>query len=103
MGDNHLTDAAIFSVFLNDDEAPGLVDRRGDGFLVPRYDRSQIKQLDAYFVVDLGEGFERFLNRISPRDQRDVGTVAKFAGLTEGNCANRLFRFAFRPKHVFWN
>ena len=101
--DDHLPDAAILGVFLNNHEPAGFVDRGCDRFFVPWHNRAQIEKLDADVVIELRDCFERLLNGVAPRDNGHVRAVAKFARLTEGNRENRFFRFALRPKHVLRN
>ena len=80
--DDHLTDAAIFSVFLHHHQPPGFVDRPCDRIFVPGNDRPQIEKLDAHFSVDLSERFERFLNGVAPRHQCHIRSFVEFARLT---------------------
>ena len=66
MRDDHLPDAAILGVFLNDDDPSGFSHRFFNRVVVPWRDRTQINQLDARFVFDFCDRLERFLHRVAP-------------------------------------
>ena len=101
--DDHLTDAAILGVFLDDDESAGLAHRFFDRLAIPRHDRAQIDQFDARFVAQFVERFERFLDRVSPRDQGDIGARSVTRALPNDTARIGSARFVFGPKQMFRN
>ncbi len=65
---------------------------------IPRHNRAQVEQIDADLAADLLERFERFLDRVAPGDQGDVGAAVTFARDAERDGADGLRSIRVPPR-----